>query len=604
MDDKTGFEGRYELLPTAAALLSAVLAVGVLTLLAFRDQNRLAEELLRLEASRLETLASITLQAPRRIRSLPPGTVLVVDEGAPVPPAGVQWIAESSCRTWSPAFAPIVPKRIELRRRGRLPLLILRREIAPGWRLADTGMPVLQLLERRNVVYPNVAVALVMAALLVSLLISARMLRQRRMERSLLEEISARAEALAAGRFHEAGASSGGNHPPDHSPPAAEALDRLGEASRKLAKIFEEPLKRALEKKGATTPAKPHTGLAAVEQDPAASEYLADIIGNILSNPDFYYPQGGEAREVTVLLSDLRGFTMITETYSAKQVVALLNRYFEKMCEIIFEYGGVVDKFMGDSIMCLFGAPFQRADDVERAVACAVEMQRAMDEFNRENEYLGLPSLYMGIGINTGKVVAGKVGSQLHSEYTVIGDEVNLVSRIETLTLRGQILISENTYAKVKDLVEIKEPILVSVKGKRKPVKLYELTAVRGRWNMEVPAREVRRSLRADVEIPFEFSLCEGKMVLGEVHSGTILNISAGGMFAVTTCPDVEEYLNMRFRISLSKYNHTTDFIYAKILRVREREDGVKEMNVEFTAIQPEDRECIKRLVYEVLGRR
>ena len=187
----------------------------------------------------------------------------------------------------------------------------------------------------------------------------------------------------------------------------------------------------------------------------------------------------GEAREVTILISDIRGFTAMSERYEATQIVSMLNTYFSRMNEIILKYDGVIDKYMGDAIMALFGAPRQHPDDAHRAVSCAIEMQNAMDEVNTQNRDRGLPELYIGIGINTGMVSAGQVGSELHNEYTVIGDGVNLASRIESHSLRGQVLVSENTYQKVKDEVGVGDINTVRVKGKSDMVRLYEITGNR-----------------------------------------------------------------------------------------------------------------------------
>lgn len=311
-------------------------------------------------------------------------------------------------------------------------------------------------------------------------------------------------------------------------------------------------------------------------------------------------PAHSEAKEVTVVLTDLRGFTVITENYPASQVVDLLNRYFTHMCAIIYRHGGTVDKFIGDSIMALFGAPVSRPNDVEQAVCCAVEMQIAMDAFNKGNEDLGMPNLYMGIGINTGQVVAGKIGSDLHNEYTVIGNEVNLASRIEAYTLRGQILMSQNTFSRLDGLVSVKAPIHVSVKGKRAPVLLYELAAIGPPHNLNVPDREARRSLRADVNIPLKFQLCEDKIVCPDILEGRILNISSGGMFA-STFAKVEPYYNIKFRVVIDVLGVKSDDIYGKILRVKKNAE-LYEMNLEFTVIDPKDRDAIKGLVNQVLA--
>ena len=303
--------------------------------------------------------------------------------------------------------------------------------------------------------------------------------------------------------------------------------------------------------------------------------------------------------EVTVLLSDLRGFSVITESYSPLEVVDMLNRYLAQMCAIIYRHGGTVDKFMGDSIMALFGAPVSRPDPITQAIRCAVEMQIAMDSFNKENQGLGLPTLYMGIGLNTGEVVAGKIGSDLHSEYTVIGEDVTLASRIEAYTLRGQILISQATYSRVKDLVRVADPIQVSVKGRREPMPLYELLEIGDPYNLKVPEREARRSLRVDVNIPFTFQICEGKVVYPKAHEGRILNISTGGMFAATF-DEVEPYFNMKFKPVFTALGGSSDDIFGKILRVK-KEAGLYEMNIEFTAVKPKDVTALKELVDHVV---
>jgi len=311
------------------------------------------------------------------------------------------------------------------------------------------------------------------------------------------------------------------------------------------------------------------------------------------------FQMGGQIIEATILLSDLRGFSVMTEGCSAPEVVDMLNRYYARMCEIIYRYGGKVDKFMGDSIMALFGAPGDMRKEIEHALCCAAEMQIAMEGFNKENEKLGMPRLYMGIGINTGKVVSGKMGSHLHSEYTVIGNEVTFASRIEAHTLRGQILMSQNTYERVRDLIRVHEPIYVSVKGKSEAVPLYELISIGHPYNLQVPDREARGSLRVDVNIPFEFQVCEGKLVRPDTHEGRILNISSGGMFA-STFVHVEPYANIKFRLQANILGVQSDDIYGTILN-SERNAELYEMNVEFTTIGPKDRNEIREMVDRIV---
>ena len=312
------------------------------------------------------------------------------------------------------------------------------------------------------------------------------------------------------------------------------------------------------------------------------------------------HPLDGQSIEATILLSDLRGFSFMTRGCSAQEVVGMLNRYFTRMCEIIYNCGGTVDKFMGDSIMALFGTPRGSNKEVEAAACCAAQMQIAMDAYNKENEKLGLPNMYMGIGINTGEAVIGKIGSDLYSDYTVVGDEVNLTSRVESHSLRGQILLSENTYKRIKDLVRVKEPISISVKGKSEPVPLYELLFIGEPYNLQVPDREARRTRRVDVNIPFEYQVCEGRTVRSGVHEGLILNLSAGGMFASTPV-EVDPYSNIRFKLKGDVLGRESDDIYGTILRTRQN-TGSYEMNVEFTMIDPGDRNLIKNMVDRIVS--
>ncbi len=322
-------------------------------------------------------------------------------------------------------------------------------------------------------------------------------------------------------------------------------------------------------------------------------------LGNIFDETTSH-PLDGQSIEATILLSDLRGFSFMTKGCSAQEVVGMLNRYFTCMCEIIYDCGGTVDKFMGDSIMALFGNPRSGGKEVEYAACCAARMQIAMDAYNKENEKLGLPNLYMGIGINTGEAVIGKIGSDLYSDYTVVGDEVNLTSRVEAHSLRGQILLSENTYERIKDLIQVKEPISISVKGKSELIPLYELLYIGEPYNLRVPDREARRTRRVDVNIPFEFQICEGRVVRSGVHEGRILNISAGGMFASTPV-EVAPYSNVRFRLKVDVLGMESADIYGTILRTR-RNTGSYEMNVEFTLIDPGDRNLIKIMVDRIVS--
>ncbi|MRR08600.1 tetratricopeptide repeat protein [bacterium] len=201
----------------------------------------------------------------------------------------------------------------------------------------------------------------------------------------------------------------------------------------------------------------------------AIRQYLPKrVTDKILLNPDGVKVEG-ERRPVTVLFGDLSGFTAMSETMDPEQVVEVVNQYFDTMVEIAERYGGHIDKFMGDALMVLFGAPVVHEDDPLRACLAAVEMLEAMDRFSAERKM----DLAMSIGLNTGEVVALNVGSKGRMEYTVIGDGVNLAARLEKVATARQCVIGENTYRQVKGKIRLQKLKPVMVKGKSKPQNVY-----------------------------------------------------------------------------------------------------------------------------------
>ena len=285
-------------------------------------------------------------------------------------------------------------------------------------------------------------------------------------------------------------------------------------------------------------------------------------------------------RVVTILFTDLRGFTAILESHPAPELLDVLNRYLIRMSEIAFDHGGTIDKFIGDSIMVLFGAPNTHEDDVKRAVTCAVDMQIALFEMNKQNKKRGLPELNMGIGINTGTVMAGVLGSEIYAEYTVIGEEVNLASRIEAYSLRGQILVSEATYLHVRDHVLVSAPTDVYVKGKKDPVNLYEILGIPSA-NKVVPRQEIRKSPRVETNISFKFQLLRGKSVAPEQYTGTVLDISYNGVLALLDI-DVSAQSDIKLDLNLAVVGASATDLYARVRRMIDR-DGRRLAGMEFT---------------------
>lgn len=327
----------------------------------------------------------------------------------------------------------------------------------------------------------------------------------------------------------------------------------------------------------------------------AARSLLHAKIEAIINESGYQGSHPASSRQVTLLLADIRGFTSLAETYSAMMVVDLLNRYFSIMTKVIVQYSGTIDKLMGDSIMVLFGAPDAKPDDIERAIACGIAMQQAMSEFNHQNSALGFPELYMGIGINTGEVVAGPIGSEHYREYTVIGDEVNLASRIEAQSLRGQILISESTYQSVQNFVLVGQPNRVQVKGRRKPLCLYELLGTSRPRTMTVPKREVRKSPRVQISIPCFFQIVDDKQVCSQPCRAEVLDIGYYGLLILSPVP-LEPLSEIKIEISLELLASNTTDVYARIINSLSVGTGFQ-CSLEFSSMNMSGQRTIKRFV-------
>src|ERR671923_204741 len=188
-----------------------------------------------------------------------------------------------------------------------------------------------------------------------------------------------------------------------------------------------------------------------------AEAALSKLLRNVASgNP--HGEDGFAYRELTILFADLRGFMSISDRYPPEVVLQVLNRCLITMTEVVFAHEGTIDKFMGDSIMAHFGEAPSGKDPAERAVACAVDLQIAMDKLNAQQRHSAFPEVYLGIGINTGPVLVGTLGSELYEAHTVIGEEVALAARIEAFSLRGQVLLSESTFRRCNGHIKTGEP--------------------------------------------------------------------------------------------------------------------------------------------------
>ena len=212
----------------------------------------------------------------------------------------------------------------------------------------------------------------------------------------------------------------------------------------------------------------------------AFSRYVArEVVTEILKDPEKIVLTG-ERREVTVLFCDVRNFTSISERLAPEEVVSLLNAFYTLMIDTTFKHDGTLDKFLGDGVMAVFGAPIYHPDHALRAVRTALAMQAGMRELSARRAAEGKPALAVGIGVNAGTAVAGNVGTETRMEYTVIGDNVNLASRLESYAKPGQILITSTTYGIVRYGIEARRLGPMRLRGKEDEVEVYEVIGARG----------------------------------------------------------------------------------------------------------------------------
>ncbi len=205
------------------------------------------------------------------------------------------------------------------------------------------------------------------------------------------------------------------------------------------------------------------------------SRFLPEyVVKQMLENPESF-KLGGVNQTITILFADIRGFTTISEHAPPEKVVGLLNRYFSAMTDIIFAHGGTLDKYLGDGLMALFGAPTTTPEDASNALNTAVAMQRRILGINMELQQEGLPEIGVGIGLHTGEVTVGYIGSERRSEYTAIGDSVNTASRLESNALGGQILLSDATAKAARSRYKLKARDPITVKNREQPVVLWEV---------------------------------------------------------------------------------------------------------------------------------
>jgi PAS domain S-box-containing protein len=311
--------------------------------------------------------------------------------------------------------------------------------------------------------------------------------------------------------------------------------------------------------------------------------YLADeVVDTLLETPRSLHI-GGEKRKVTMMMADLRGFTSLSERLAPKWVVSILNRYLSTMVKVIKQYDGTIDEFIGDAIFVLFGAPVWRDDDAQRAVACAVAMQLAMSSVNEQNQEEDLPDLEMGIGIHTGQVVVGNIGSLERMKYGVVGSHVNLTSRIQSCTTGGQILVSEAIRREVGPMLKIGKQMELRAKGFEQPVTVSEVVGIGGPHKLSlVQTREPLVALTE--EIPVSYFMAEGSQLDGEMLKGSLTKLSSKRAEVRLESP-VPIFSNLEMLVTGSDGKRIDGSLHCKVASAVA--DSNKRFLVYFTSMSP-----------------
>lgn len=279
--------------------------------------------------------------------------------------------------------------------------------------------------------------------------------------------------------------------------------------------------------------------------------YLSDDVVNSILESEAGMGLVGETRDVTIMMTDLRGFTKISENLPPETVLLLINSFLKIMTDILMEFGGTIDEFIGDAILGIFGAPIRYENHAERAVACAIRMQNAMKQVNAQSPLPDGVELEMGIGLNSGEVIVGNIGCEKRTKYGVVGRNVNLASRIESLTYGGQILISETTFRKLEGKLQIANRFEVSLKGVKAPVPVYELTGVSGQYAVELAPDGSHQLTTLEPPLPIELCTYEEKTKGQSSESATIRQLSAKGAW-VETDLELELFQNVEITVARS----------------------------------------------------
>lgn len=316
----------------------------------------------------------------------------------------------------------------------------------------------------------------------------------------------------------------------------------------------------------------------------AFGRYFSDeIVEDILESPGGL-KRGGEKRNVTIMLTDLRGFTAIAEASEPEQVVRMLNGYLEVMFDVIERFNGTISDIVGDSLVVLFGAPKGLPDRAQCAVACAIAMQNAMAQVNRDNHTAGLPEIEMGVGLHDDAVIVGNIGSSKRLQYSVVGSGVNMASRIESCSVGGQVLVSQSVVDEAGDALCIDGQRDVRSKGAEGDLRIYEIGGIGGQHNLVLEEKEPEISSLAR-SIPVDCRLLLDKTITDDAFRGEILGLSKKSAELALDRP-VHILSDIKLNLLGVGEELTARDVYAKVMRHKGAD--APHYVIRFTSVPPE----------------
>jgi adenylate cyclase len=330
----------------------------------------------------------------------------------------------------------------------------------------------------------------------------------------------------------------------------------------------------------------------------AFGRYVSEEVAtSILQSPEGL-ELGGEEREVTILMSDLRGFTALAARLSPHEVIEFLNLYLEAMVDVISRYEGTIDEIIGDAILVIFGAPLACEDHAAKAVACGLAMQLAMTEVNRRLAEKGAAALEMGIGIHTGRVIVGNIGSLRRTKYAAVGSNVNLAGRIESFTTGGQVLISEDTREKIKTPLQLAGQFKVEPKGAAHSIQLHEVRGLGDPFNLSLPEKS-KALYPLPQPLPIRFTVLEEKFVGRTVHSGRLAAVSdsEGGIESELALVPLS---NLKIELEPVAGANPGGEIYAKV--TGPVTDAPGQTRIHFTSVSPELKAWVQQMAARLMG--